>query len=191
MTSPPSPKAFYSYFRGYMGMVEFDRARGIDLRAAEVNAARIYDRLCVYFDALGEEALRPWFREHDEQLLFDFFVETRKVDLSYFATSVDESVLSAARAAGRVLVYGAGVVGRRVVNCLGVNDVPIDGVVVSQAEGNPAVLCGHRVSALADVDGPHEGDLVVVAVSMKFKDEVDTLLDDAGWPHLHYLDVMA
>lgn len=191
MTSPATPKGFYSYFDGYVGMIAFNRSHGIKLRAAEVNAARIYDRLCTHFAALGEEALRPWFATRDEQLLFDFFVETQKVDMGYFATSLDLSVISLARSASRLFVYGAGVVGRRVLSCLSVSEVPVDGVLVSSSEGNPAALLGHRVTALDKAGDPHQGDLVIVAVSAKFRDEVEASLDAAGWPRVFYQDVMS
>ena len=188
MTTPPNAKGFYSYFRGYMGMIEFDRAHGVTSHAAEINAARIYDRLINYYGLLGEEVLRPWFVEHDERLLFEFFVETQKIDLSYFGTSVDRSLLDIAKTSGRVYVYGAGIVGRRVACCLGVCDIPVDGIIVSSRECNPDALLGHRVFTLEELGTPKDGDVVVVAVSARYREEIEETLKAAGWDYFYYLD---
>ena len=188
MTSPPTPKRFYSYFRAYMGMVEFDRAHGITLRSAEINAARIYDYLCGFLSLLGEDALRPWFHEHDERLLFEFFVESRKVDLANYLVDMVEGIISTVREAKRVFVYGAGSIGKRVMTALEIAEVPFEGVLVSSLQDNPDTVMGRRVITLSEAGEPREGDLVIVSVSMRFKEEIEGLLDAAGWQHVYYKD---
>lgn len=189
MTSPLSPKRFYSYFRAYMGMIEFDRTHGITLRSAEINAARIYSHLCGFLSALGEDALRPWFHEHDERLLFEFFVESRKTNLANSLTGVAEEAINMFREAKRVFIYGAGTIGKRVMSALDNADVPFEGVLVSSLQDNPNTVMGHRTIVLSEAGEPHEGDLVIVSVSKRFKGEIEGLLDAAGWPHIYYKEI--
>ena len=188
MTTPPNERGFYSYFIGYLGMIRFNREHAVTTYSATINAARIYDRLVQQYAVIGEERLAPWFTKPDERLLFEFFVETQKVDLGYFAAGLGPAAAKLASEAGRVFVYGAGVVGRRVVKSLAVCETPIDGVIVTSAEGNPPSLLGHRITTLEALGTPREGDLVVVAVSARYRDEVERTLDDAGWRHVYYLD---
>ena len=188
MTSPHNAKGFYSYFVAYLGMMKFNREHHVTTYSATINTARIYERLIIIYGIIGEEDLRPWFTTPEEQLLFDFFVETQKVDLSYFAITVDLSVLKAARAAKRVFIYGAGVVGRRVATCLGVSEIPIEGIVVTSKEGNPNALLGHRVVGFDELGEPQEGDFVVVAVSARWRNEIEAALAAKGFHYAHYQD---
>ena len=178
LTVAPTAKNFHGYFMNLVLMDAFVRKHGIQSRAAEINMSRISQRVDEYYDLLKDrEDLSAWFREGE-------------LPLYYFYRALWEGRETALRLRpglkelleGRsVYVYGAGALGSRAVRCLSANGVPIDGVVVSRPEGNPDVLHGHRVIPLEKLRADREKSVLVLAMTLGYRREVQPALEADGW----------
>ena len=187
MTTKPTLKNFASYFQAVCRMTRFMDERGVHSLAADRNVARIYDALLRQHRQLLDDGadVAAWFRGTPLQGEYLLFAAAQKAYLHHGMLS--ESTLQAAKQAGSVYVYGAGVLARNVHQHLALEDVAVECFLVTSMEGNPSALLGHHVRCVDDV-APQQGALVVVAVTDGFRAEVEALLDARGWRHVYCKD---
>ena len=187
MTTPPSPKNFYGYFMDLCYMDRFAHARGLRSTAIDRNLARIYEKLERYYRQLsGKHNLESWFKTPEEKNLFYFFQTSQKAWMHYGMLS--DALLEAVRTHRRIYIYGAGILANQVFQALAMRGVVLEGFLVTGAEGNPAALRGRPVTALEKAGSPSKGDLVIVAVTDGYKEEIFAMLRQRGWEYLYYKD---
>lgn len=183
MTTPPTARGLYSYFVGYVEMVRFARAHGLDAPEVSVNLQRIHRALVRHRATLlaqGED-LDRWFVHEPWRTLWQFFDEEQRGTVHTLALS--DALVERTLAADHVYVYGAGVLARDVHESLVQAGVAIDAFLVTSIQGNPATLAGHRVLSLEEAKRPDGDTLVVISVTDGYRAEIECLLDQAGWSH--------
>ena len=187
MTSPITPRGFYSYFDCFWRMAEFLAERGIDDPLVKRGPARIYSMLEHHFDVLHDgHDLRAWMQNETERRIYDFYLEEKSSWINN--TLLSEELIGKIRKAERVYVYGAGELGERVVKILTARDIAIDGVFVTNAADNQKSLFGHRVYQFDTARACALGSLVVVSVTDGLRAEIENLLDQGGWSHVYCKD---
>ena len=187
MTTPPTARNFHGYFMNFCLMEEFLRVRGIQSRAADVNLARIYERVERYYrdlTARGED-VTDWFRPDELDRLY-FFAAAQKKDAYY--KNIPERLRAELNRFAHVYVYGAGVVARRACRALELAEIAIDGFVVTRHANNPAVLRGRRVFTPEEIPTARKDTLLVLAMTKGYADEVKPVLEASGWHYTSFLD---
>ena len=180
MTSAPHPKRFYGYFICYLSMDRFMSERGFRTHNAEVNLARIYEKLTrLYRQLSGTCDLESWFKRPHELALYRFFASSQKAYLHYGLLS--DELIERARNAKKLYLYGAGIIARNTFEGLVRAGVVVEGFIVTKAEGNPTALLGRPVRELSSFAEPPEGAVVVLAMSDGYAREAGAALDAAGW----------
>ena len=106
--------------------------------------------------------------------------------MQVYRDDLDETMACRLRQFRSVYVYGAGVKGKKAVRCLTAHDIAIDGVVVTGAENNPAVLMGHRVIPVGELQADRSSTVIVIAMSTGYAEEVRPGLEKAGWTCVLY-----
>lgn len=92
-----------------------------------------------------------------------------------------EKHLNSIKRSEKIIIYGAGIVAREVINCFDLNDVSITGVAVSDVSKNRKSLFGNPVRALSEYENIKEECLVIIAVSSKFSSEIEDYLKKQGF----------
>ena len=87
------------------------------------------------------------------------------------------------RQAGFLWVYGAGIVGKRVLQCLDSPQmsVKVFGVAVTQAGSGAGELAGHRLYSVEEIDTPPEKSLFIIAVASRYQGEIVETLRAHGY----------
>lgn len=87
------------------------------------------------------------------------------------------------RQAEHVWIYGAGVVGKRVLKLLSEEalHLPIDGVAVSKTAEGQTELDGYKVADITDTEAIHKDSIFIVAVSSGLQEEIVRTLLSAGY----------
>ena len=184
MTTKPTLKNFASYFQGFCHMGRFMQERGIKSAAADRNLARIYDALVRQHKQLLADGVDVAARFVGTDL-FDAYIVFAKSQKAYLHHGLlGPLAQKAIEAASVVYIYGAGVIAGNVFESLVNQGRAVEGFLVSSMEGNPKAFKGHRVQALADV--PCDPDaLVVISVTDGYREDVEEMLDAAGWKHVY------
>lgn len=185
MTSRPAPKNFYGYFMDLCYMDRFAKERELQSTAIDRNLARIYEKLTRYYrDLSGEFDLESWFKTKEEKHLFWFFQVSQKEWMHYGMLS--EGLIREAKESRHLFIYGAGVLAGQVFTALELQGCIIDGFLVTKEQGNPKALRGRPVTMLSKIRAPEEGDLVIVAVTEGYAQEIFADLTNAGWNYRYY-----
>ena len=187
MTTPPTAKNFHGYFMNFWRMACFLRQRGIHSRAAERNVARVCEKAKHCYDKLAVREgtdIGAWFRPEERELLS--FFETMQASSLYYE-DLRAGLEPALRQAKRLFIYGTGVIARRAYRTLEQNGFIIEAFVVTSRKGNPEVLHGRPVW-LRDALIRKEGDLMLLAMSRGYEDEVQPELEGKGWKCLSFLE---
>ena len=184
MTRPADPKDFHGYFRLFCRMSDYVKEHGIESPAADLNLARIYEKLERFYPQFAAQAdPEAWFPDPEERRMYRFFAATRKSGLH--AASMTESLRRRLPADRDIWICGAGVIARSV--CRGLTEegtgLVVAGFLVSRHEGNPAVLFGRRVCTFEEVP-PGGGRIAVIAVSGGARREIAETLCRFGWDYL-------
>ena len=184
LTTPPTAKNFHGYFMNFCLMNAFVQERGIRSYAAQENIKRMAYMFERYYRELKDrEDLSAWFRP-DELPLFRLYEWTRAAEEPREA---DPGIAAAFSGKRFLYVYGAGTVGKKAIRALSETGFPIDGVVVSRMEGNPAVLMGHRVTEFRGIEERKAETLLVLAMTAGYVKEVRAGLEAEGWTCLPFL----
>ena len=189
MTKPVMPENFHGYFMCCLYMERFLRERGISSPAADRNLARMYGKMEQDYELLhGKYDLSALFGTEEEKRIFGFFETSRKAWLYYGLLS--EKLLERLKGAGRIHIYGAGAIARNVFQALVQEDLVVEDFLVTRSEGNPKALLGRPVLPLSEWCGKNrpEGDLVLIAVTDGYREEIERDLDGAGLAHVYYRD---
>lgn len=83
-----------------------------------------------------------------------------------------------------VIVYGAGEIGRSVIEILDLYDIPIDGIAVTSTKRNKRSLMGNIIRQIEEYKNiDKDKALVIIAVTEKYYNDIRTMLDDCGFKH--------
>ncbi len=183
MTTPPTAKNFHGYFMNFVFMEEFLHSRGIRLREADENVARIYERMVRYYRELsGKCDIAAYFRPEELPLL-RFFEASQKSDVyyEYMRPGLEETL----RAYKRIYIYGAGAIGGIAYRTLVLHNLAVEGFLVTRREGNPGVFCGRPVYTAAEREVERDG-IVLVAMTRGYAQEVSDFLRSSGWSFVSF-----
>ena len=178
MTTPIAPKNFYGYFRCFREMNAFVRRHGFASEGIDRNIARIYEKMVRYYAQLsGRFDLAAEFAENE---LDDYqcFASSQKLWMYY--GNLSETVLSKAREADAVYIYGAGIIAGNVFEGLARNEIAVEGFFVTERGKNPKVYKGRPVRVF-DGKAP-EGAFMILAVSAGYLPEVRAAAAKTDWP---------
>ena len=185
MTSKMGLRDFASYFQCYCEMAIVQRRYGVATLGAKRNAARIYDILVRLYGQLVDEGvdIAAFFEGSDLLERYLLFEEVQHAYLQY--ELLTPAAKAAIASAGRIYIYGAGIIAGRVYDSLMREKYAIECFLVTDLKGNPSAYKGHHVKALADV--PLDRDaLVVVSLTDGYRAEVEQALAQAGWRLVYY-----
>lgn len=87
-----------------------------------------------------------------------------------------------------IILYGAGKIGREVLQILDANDIGILGYAVSDTGNNPSYVMGHSVHGIEEWGRYKESALIIVAISKYSADELKTNLENEGFKNVLVLD---
>lgn len=189
MTTPPSARGFYSYFVGLCHMVRFARDHGIDVPELDVLLARIrrsvvHHRKVLLARGVDLEGLFPT----DEGLMLYRLLD-EEIRMEATPIELSDGLLARALSTPHLYVYGTGVVARDVFRLLADRGAIVEGFLVTSAKDNPPAFMGRPVTELSCARRPDDGgELVIVAVTDRFRSEIDAGLDAAGWNHAGFKD---
>ena len=186
MTSPPAPKNFHGYLCNYYHMNRFVALRNIDTVGSRANIAHMKERVNTLYTQLKDrDDLRSVFVSERDKTLFQCYLSWI-TENEYYRQGADPAVIEAARQAGGVYIYGAGIVGTRFCKMLEQEEeILIRGFLVSKASGNAKVVRNRPVLAV-DACEIGKDDLVVVAVSKGLLPEIGAFLDERNIPWIYY-----
>ena len=85
-----------------------------------------------------------------------------------------------------VYVYGAGIIAGSVCESLERNNIMIQSFIVSQLDENPMVFKGRIVRVIDELDTEDKNILVIIAVNMKYQEEVKALLENKKVKYVTY-----
>lgn len=85
--------------------------------------------------------------------------------------------------AKNIWIYGAGAIGTKAAQLFSETDYQnkIVGIAVSDKEGQPANICGYNVKSIDEIDTCNEDTLFVLAVSDKYRDDIEVSLKQHGY----------
>lgn len=87
-----------------------------------------------------------------------------------------------------VILYGAGDIARSAIETLDQYDIPLHGIAVSAAKGNPRSLLGNPVRELQEYQGIKEKCLVLIGTVPRYYREIEEQLQKNGF--IHYLKLV-
>lgn len=92
----------------------------------------------------------------------------------------------------RVIVYGAGIMGRGAYGMLleGRRNIKVKYFAVTEKAGNPKSLFGVPVKEIRELKPYREQALVIIAVGRKYGEEVERILKEEGFPNYVFLNRM-
>ena len=187
MTSPPTAKNFHGYFMILFLMDEFTRKHEIQSHAAKANMARIAYLVDFYYQKLKDTCdLSDWFRDN-ELPLFYFYDALKKGLKSY--NHLRPGLAETLSQFQHIYVYGAGIRADKAIYRLVLNGFAIDGVVVTQREGNPKVLQGHRVTPITELKTDKSCSIMILAMSERYCDDIQCRLEADGWKCVRFFNV--
>ena len=179
MTTPPTAKNFHGYFMNFWKSVCFTEARGIVSPGAQRNIGRLWQLYTRYYDELHEkEDLSAWFRK-DELDLYRFFRAGQRAQ--EVVNELRPGLAETLRGYEKLYIYGAGALAKRAIRCLSFNGFAIDGIVVTNVEGNPPALQGHRVIPFSSLNAEKDTTILLLAMTKGYADEVEEELRRGGW----------
>ena len=188
MTTKPTVKNLKSYFMCCCEMEEFMASRGLRNLWVEREVFRIYEACVRIFDQVTSDGIDVESAFAGTQLYSEFLLfQTAQRSYLRYAMFSDELV-NKLREANHLYVYGAGIIARRVRKALSLLGLAISGFVVTNPERNPKTLECHHVIGLNHLPEPGSGDLVLIALTDGYREEVENALDAKGWPHAYYKD---
>ena len=178
MTRKPTAKNFHGYLMNYKLQARFAAERGIlDRLCIRNNLFRMYDRVEWLFSQLPRAEIKEWFNTVDEKEIFAEIDIPR--EYTKYMRKISKETLEEIAKHKHIYIYGAGLVGKKVLAGIGDAKLVIDGFIVTDMQGNPPAVGGHPVMAVNDIDLP-EDHLVLVAVGKKILPEVIKTLEEKG-----------
>ena len=169
MTSEPAPRNFHGYLMNYYCMNDFIMERSIDTYGAQINIARMLERVMTLYLKLKDAFdLGAFFQKEPDKTVYKCFLSYYRMEYSengYHA--MDPDVMEEIRKYRIAYIYGAGLTGQRVCKKLEHNGVLIGGFLTKDSEESAPILMGRSVQSLDDADIPDDA-VLVVAVKMMF-----------------------
>lgn len=189
MTTPPNERGFYSYFVGLCHMIRFARERGIDVPEADVLFARMSRSVVAHRAYLLERGsdLEALFGTEEGLMAYRLFAA--RIGMEANPVALSERLVRDALASPHLFVYGTGVVARDTFDALAARGAVVEGFLVTSAADNPRAFKGRPVTQLSEAVLPKDGgELVIVAVTDRYRAEIDEGLDALGWHHMGFKD---
>ena len=189
MTTAPAPKNFHGYLINFYLMNRFAAERGIDTAGSRVNIARMQERVNTFYPLFKDkEELEKIFVSLRDKTIYRCYLSWINGDI-YYQNYVKPEVIDKARKAGGVYIYGAGIVGKRLLKALETcEDILIRGFLVTSREGNPKVIRTREVIPL-DEAVIRKGDLIIAAVSRGILPEIAGVLEERQLEWIYYREL--
>lgn len=99
-----------------------------------------------------------------------------------------EEKIKKLREASKILIYGAGNVGKEVVALLEQRGIPVDGIAVSGEVGTSDKLNGRVIKNISEYADWNEDAVVILAVVKKYHEEILERLEEYHFQNIMYLD---
>lgn len=185
MTSAMSDKDFYGYFITYYLMNKYVIQKGLCKNAINKHLAILYGKIVRAYERLREQYdLSKGFHEQEIKNAFYFFASTQNEYMAYGCFGFE--AIGEIKKYEKVYLYGAGIIARSVYESLARNDVVIEAFIVSQAEKNSKVFMGRKVIAVDKVEFENKKTLIIIAVNVKYHDEIKYILEDKNLKYITY-----
>lgn len=184
MTRAAHPKDFHGYFVNYCKMVDLVERNGLQSYGTDRNIIHMYDRMLWFYPLFAKETdPLAWFKTQEERQIYEFFVYSQKQDL--FELDRIENLLDRLPPKSHLWIYGAGIYGSSACRSLEKAGYAVKGFIVTKRENNPDILLGRDVFAIDEVS-LKPGEIVVIAASKAYREEIAGLLDSKGWSYEIY-----
>ena len=106
--------------------------------------------------------------------------------LTNFQTKYIDDCIEIAKAYKKVYLYGAGKVGSKVFQSLTVQNVNIDGFLVTARDGNPDSLLGVPVIPIEEFSREDKDYIVIISTTLGYRKDIEEILDLRNIPHYYY-----
>lgn len=117
-----------------------------------------------------------------ERCLYEMMLHqysTRMIDATLIESKIEEI-----RKYQHVVVYGAGLIAKELIEIFAYYDIVVSAVGVSKKENNPTSLMGHRIYGIHELTEYKENGIVVLAVSKRYSEKMKSLLYDYGYQNI-------
>lgn len=82
-----------------------------------------------------------------------------------------------------IYIYGAGKIGKEILEIFDRNEIGIKGYIVTKKDVNPPYIMGHSVYSVDEMECDNEETLFVVAIMPKYQNDIITRLTQRGYTH--------
>ncbi len=113
------------------------------------------------------------------QFFYNSFIERTPLAEIYF----DPEELEKMKTATEIVVYGAGMIAREVVDLLKYYQIANYSIVVTDKKKNPVTFCGREVHEIQEVYKNLEDAYIIIAVSLQYQGEIKRFLSSLGLKH--------
>ena len=176
MTSGYAPKNFHGYLMNFYYMNEFVSKRDLHTYGADVNIARMIERINTLYTLLKDKYdLEQIFVKDLDKTLYRCFISWMRADDEL--NRIDQEVLDEISGCSEVYIYGAKLTGQRFCRKLErLSDIPIGGFLVKELDEVPSVVMGRYVRRVDEVNVPDDA-IVVAAVKVMFWEETKAMFE--------------
>ncbi|KAA8997971.1 glycosyltransferase [Paenibacillus spiritus] len=189
MTSGATKRNFIGLFITICEMLDYWKGQEIDETLDAAIARHIfnlYTRLHVrYAQIKGEVHLNDFQEVGSGSLpghLFQLYMNTKR------RRELDISEIYSISKYPKVVIYGAGVVGRQILEVLDKQQIGINGFMVSEKQHNPEFVLGHRVYSIEELHPYRQETLILLAATPKYLVSMREKLEEFGFEHYMDLD---
>jgi hypothetical protein len=134
----------------------------------------------LYFHLWHQNRGQAWFADHNLAVRSIYRDRTQALREAW-AYRVNQKLHAFAAKKKHILIYGAGVYGRGILQTFKRCGLNADGFVVSGSVSNESRVDGLPVYSITALPFPRKGTAIIVALSDKYRKEVVPLLQKQGW----------
>ena len=189
MTKKVSIQNFYGYFTVFYYMNKYACENRLTDKEVKKVIQSIYRKTVDLYEQFGSlESITNGFQNEELVNAFYFFkfIQNEKE----MNKAVSEEGLNRVKKAEIVYIYGAGIIAKRVYECLIENKILIEGFLVSSLKDNPQILKGHRVIEIEEMKRNGEDVLVVVGVKKGYQPEIIQMLESEKIRYILYNELV-
>lgn len=115
--------------------------------------------------------------------MFNQFIEL--MENQEICKTIEKNKLKVIKSFKNIIIYGAGVVARDVLNLLDKNQIGIYGLAISERSCNsPQYIMGHKVFQIDELKSLKQDSLVLVAVTKKHQNSIIKNLEELNFEHI-------
>ncbi len=130
-----------------------------------------------------------WFGENNGELEIGGYVEKSLYSIIYKEytnkwLTLSEEQLAEIEKAENIVVFGAGLAAKDIINILKKRNIGIDAIAVSDLDSNPPVFCGVKVVAIDNIINHVDKAVIILGVTEKYHTGVRKKLEELGYHNI-------